>query len=68
MKALVLPEPGKMEIRDVPTPVPGPQEVLCRVRAVAICGSDPEIIRGGLPGLPSILSFPATNGRVRSSR
>ncbi len=50
MKALVLPEPGKMEIRDVPTPVPGPQEVLCRVRAVAICGSDPEIIRGGLAG------------------
>jgi L-iditol 2-dehydrogenase len=50
MKALVLPEPGKFEIRDVPTPVPGPQEVLCRIRAVAICGSDPEIIRGGLAG------------------
>lgn len=50
MKALVLPEPGKLEIRDVPTPVPGPQEVLCRIRAVAICGSDPEIIRGGLAG------------------
>ena len=50
MKALVLPEPGKLEIRDVPTPVPGPQEVLCRIRAVAICGSDPEIIRGDLAG------------------
>jgi len=50
MKALVLPEPGKFEIREVPTPVPGPQEVLCRIRAVAICGSDPEIIRGGLAG------------------
>ena len=50
MKALVLPEPGKFEIQDVPTPMPGPQEVLCRIRAVAICGSDPEIIRGGLAG------------------
>ena len=51
MQALVLLSPGKYEIRDVPTPEPGPQEVLCRVRAVAICGSDPEIIRGDLAGI-----------------
>jgi L-iditol 2-dehydrogenase len=51
MKALVLPAPGKFEIQDVPVPVPGPAEVLCKIRAVAICGSDPEIIRGGLAGI-----------------
>jgi len=50
MKALVLTEPGKFEIQEVPDPKPGPFEVLCRIRAVAICGSDPEIIRGDLAG------------------
>jgi L-iditol 2-dehydrogenase len=50
MKALVLTAPGKFEIQEVPVPVPGPFEVLCRIGAVAICGSDPEIVRGGLPG------------------
>jgi L-iditol 2-dehydrogenase len=50
MKALVLTEPGKFEIQDLPDLKPGPFEVLCRIRAVAICGSDPEIIRGDLAG------------------
>lgn len=50
MKALVLTSPGKFEVQEVPVPKPGPQEVLCRIRGVAICGSDPEIIRGGLAG------------------
>ena len=50
MQALVLPSPGKFEIQTIPIPIPGPQEVLCRVRSVAICGSDPEIIRGDLAG------------------
>lgn len=50
MRALVLTAPGKFEIQTVPAPRPGPGEVLCRIAAVAICGSDPEIIRGGLAG------------------
>jgi L-iditol 2-dehydrogenase len=50
MRALVLPGPGEFEVREVPVPVPGPYEVLCRVRGVAICGSDPEILRGDLAG------------------
>jgi L-iditol 2-dehydrogenase len=50
MQALVLPSPGKIEIQNVPVPEPGPYEVLCRVRSVAICGSDPEIFRGDLAG------------------
>lgn len=51
MKALVLTAPGKFEVRQVEVPVPGPAEVLCKIRAVAICGSDPEIIRGDLAGV-----------------
>ena len=50
MKALVLTAPGKFEIQEVPVPSPGPFEVLCRIGAVAICGTDPEVIRGGLAG------------------
>jgi L-iditol 2-dehydrogenase len=50
MRALVLPAPGKFEIRDVPVPSPDAGEVLCKVRGVAICGSDPEILRGDLAG------------------
>jgi len=52
MTACVLTKPGGFEIQhNVPVPVNlGADEVLCRVRAVAICGSDPEIIRGDLAG------------------
>ncbi|MBE0532338.1 MAG: zinc-binding dehydrogenase [Rhodospirillales bacterium] len=51
MKALVLTSPGAFEVQEVAVPKPGPHEVLCRIRGVAICGSDPEIIRGGLAGI-----------------
>lgn len=50
MDALVLTAPHEFEIRDIPVPEPGSNEVLCRVRAIAICGTDAEIIEGGFPG------------------
>jgi L-iditol 2-dehydrogenase len=50
MNALVLTAPEQFEIRQVPVPKPGLHEVLCRVQAVAICGTDPEVVRGGFPG------------------
>jgi L-iditol 2-dehydrogenase len=50
MRALVLTAPGKFAIQTVPVPRPDAQEVLCKVGAVAICGSDPAIIRGDLAG------------------
>jgi L-iditol 2-dehydrogenase len=40
MKALVLKEYGKFSIEDVPTPEPGPGEVIVGVKACGICGSD----------------------------
>ncbi|RMG02460.1 MAG: galactitol-1-phosphate 5-dehydrogenase, partial [Planctomycetota bacterium] len=40
MKALVLTAYNQLEIQDVPDPDPGPGEVLVRVRACGICGSD----------------------------
>ncbi|HWP63280.1 MAG TPA: alcohol dehydrogenase catalytic domain-containing protein [Candidatus Binatia bacterium] len=50
MRALVVLEPGRFEIQDVPIPEPGPNEVLARVRAVSICGTDAHLIRGDYPG------------------
>lgn len=49
-KACVLTGPGSFEIQTVPVPTPGNGEVLCKIGAVAICGSDPEIFRGDLAG------------------
>jgi L-iditol 2-dehydrogenase len=40
MKALLLSEYRHLEIAEVPTPIPGPDEVLIRVAACGICGSD----------------------------
>ena len=40
MKALVLTEYNKFDYLDVPTPTPGTGEVLIKVKACAVCGSD----------------------------
>ena len=40
MRALLLSEYNRLEIVDVPMPRPGPEEVLVRVGACGICGSD----------------------------
>jgi len=40
MKALLLSEYKKLEVADLPRPVPGPEEVLVEVAACGICGSD----------------------------
>ncbi|HEX2186821.1 MAG TPA: alcohol dehydrogenase catalytic domain-containing protein [Chloroflexota bacterium] len=50
MEALILTAPGAFHVGRVPVPEPGPMEVLCRVAAVAICGTDPHIIAGEYPG------------------
>jgi L-iditol 2-dehydrogenase len=44
----------KIEIREVPVPSPGPGEVLLRVRACGICGSDLHFYRGELPVVTTI--------------
>jgi L-iditol 2-dehydrogenase len=50
MDALVVHEPSRFSVEDVPRPAPAVDEVLCKVRAVAICGTDPHIIEGHYPG------------------
>ena len=61
MKALVVLEPNHVQIQEVSTPTPGPNEVLARVRAVSICGTDAHLVRGDYPGFWP-LSFPFIPG------
>ena len=46
MKALVLRGPNQYGIEEVEIPQPGEKEVLVRVKAVSICGSDPKLFKG----------------------
>jgi len=46
MKASVLCDVGRLEVRDVPRPVISAHEVLVRVGAVGICGTDAHIFAG----------------------
>ncbi len=46
MQALVYTGPNKMVLTDAPIPVPAPGEVLVRVQAVGICGSDMHAYHG----------------------
>jgi len=62
MKAWVLDDPEKLRLVEKPVPEPGPAEVLVRIDAVAICGTDVEILTKGLPawirgGLPFNKNF-----------
>jgi L-iditol 2-dehydrogenase len=50
MEALVLAEPKRFSVEQIDVPTPGRHEALCRVRAIAICGTDPHIIGGDFPG------------------
>ncbi|HXG36938.1 MAG TPA: alcohol dehydrogenase catalytic domain-containing protein [Dehalococcoidia bacterium] len=54
MQAAVLAAPGKIEVKKLPLPQPGPGEVLLRVRACGICGSDLHFYHGVLPARPGV--------------
>jgi L-iditol 2-dehydrogenase len=49
MKAWVLGNPEELALVEKPVPEPGPAEVLVRVDAIAVCATDIEIIKHGLP-------------------
>jgi L-iditol 2-dehydrogenase len=57
MKAAICKKPFEISIEEVPTPVPGPDELLIQVKASAICGSDIKAYEGKHPliHLPLIL-------------
>ena len=56
MRAARINQPGQMQILEIPRPEPAPGEVLVRVMASGICGTDIHIFRGeylgGYPVIP----------------
>ncbi|MCX7889281.1 MAG: alcohol dehydrogenase catalytic domain-containing protein [Rhodobacteraceae bacterium] len=54
MKAVRLRAPGAIGIEDVPVPEPGPGEVLVRVEAAGVCGTDRHLLRGEYPCTPPV--------------
>jgi threonine 3-dehydrogenase len=57
MHAAVLTAPNRLELQEVPTPKPGPGEVLVRVKACGFCATDYKAIRGARTNVrfPAIL-------------
>ena len=58
MKAMLLDAPGRpLRAAEIPDPVPGPGELLLRVRACAVCRTDLHVLDGDLPHpkLPLVL-------------
>jgi threonine dehydrogenase-like Zn-dependent dehydrogenase len=50
MKSVQTGAPGAIEVVDIERPVPGPKDVLLRVRACGICGTDVSFLHmGGMP-------------------
>ena len=46
MKQSVMTSPRRIEFRDVPVPVPGPTEVIVRMKRIGVCGSDIHVYNG----------------------
>lgn len=58
MRAAVLREFGQLGVEELPVPEPGPGEVLVRVRACGICGTDLKLVAGAFRGTwPPALPF-----------
>ena len=56
MRAAVLHASGDLRVEEVPTPAPGPGEVLMRVACCGVCGSDvPRLIENAAHRFPIIL-------------
>jgi threonine dehydrogenase-like Zn-dependent dehydrogenase len=68
MRAAVYEGEGRLVVKDVPDPEPGPDEVLIEVEACGICGSDVQIINvpPGHPSTPPVIIGHEFVGRIRA--
>ena len=58
MRAIVLDRPGSFRVAEVPDPTPGPGQIVVKVDACGICGTDLHIMDGEFPPTP----YPITPG------
>jgi L-iditol 2-dehydrogenase len=54
MKAVRLEAIGKIFVREVEKPAPGPEDLLVRVEACGICGTDRHLLHGEFPCAPPV--------------
>ena len=54
MRAVLVPEAGRVELVELPDPTPGPGSVVVEVAAVGICGTDLHIVDGHAGRLPVV--------------
>jgi hypothetical protein len=55
VRAYQLIAPGHAAVVDVSDPRPGPHEVLLKVRAAGVCGTDLKLLMNGVAGMPVTL-------------
>lgn len=60
MKAALIKSPGVVQVEDIPTPKPGEGEVLLKVNACALCGTDQRVLRGEKPVSVKIIGHEIT--------
>jgi len=66
MQAAQLMALRRMEVREVPDPVPAPGEVLVRVAAAGICGTDRHLFLGEFPCTPPVTLGHEFSGTVEA--
>lgn len=67
MRAIVFAEPGTFSLEEVPEPTVGPRDVLVRVEAVGLCGTDLHVLDGEFaPTVFPIIPGHETSGVVEA--
>jgi alcohol dehydrogenase len=66
MQAAVFVDKGKIELREVPKPVPGPGQALMKVTLTTICGTDVHILKGEYPVKPGLIVGHEPVGRIEA--
>lgn len=63
MRQTIMTEPGVIELREADKPVPGPGQVLLRVKRIGVCGTDIHVWHGKHPFTP----YPVVQGHEFSA-
>ena len=54
MKAMRLEGVGQLFVREIDRPIPGPDDLLVRVEACGVCGTDRHLFHGEFPSTPPV--------------
>lgn len=55
MRAVLATEPGRVEVTELPDPVPAGDQSLIRIRKAGICGTDLKVLGGKVPSLRPVI-------------